>query len=43
MPTWRAPFMSFCERKITTHLVAFFMQTITEMFYNTLKCSFNYF
>ncbi len=37
------PFKSFCEEKITTHLIAFFMQTIKEMFCNILKCSFRFF
>ncbi len=35
----RALFKSFCEGKITTHLIAFFEQTIKEMFCNILKCS----
>ncbi len=34
MPTSGAPFKSCCEGKIIAHLVAFFMQTIKEMFYD---------
>ncbi len=31
-----------CQGKITTHLVAFFMQTVKDMSYNILKCSFRF-
>ncbi len=39
-PTSRAPFKSFFEGQTATHLVAFFMQTIKEIFCSILKCSF---
>ncbi len=42
-PTLRSPFNSFCEGEMTTNLVAFFIQTIKEMFCNILKCSFRFF
>ncbi len=41
--TLRAPLKSFCEEKITRQLIAHFMQTIKEMFYNILKCSCRFF